>query len=158
METTRRDFLKAMGIATVCACTGIAGLNGCSMVKGVSNTEAIPEGTYQLIENKLILQLDQIACLKETGGAGKLTLEKEGPVKIIVVQHQPGTYKAFSDCCTHGGRELNYKHEDESLQCSSFGHSTFALSNGKPLKGPAEGPLSIYPVHVVNNTLTITLA
>ncbi len=76
----------------------------------------------------------------------------------IVVHHQPGKYKAFSDRCTHGGRELNYMHSDEILQCSSFGRSTFKLTNGQVIKGPAEGPLAIYPLQITDNRLQITLS
>ncbi len=78
--------------------------------------------------------------------------------QAIFVHHQPGKYKAFSDCCTHGGRELNYMHSDDILQCSSFGRSTFKLSNGQVIKGPAEGPLAIYPLQIADNRLQITFS
>jgi len=158
MKTNRRDFLKTMGIATVCACTGLAGFNGCKMIKGVSSTAVIPEDSYQLAGNLVTINLTKAECLKQTGGAGKISLKNEDEIKIIVVHHQPGKYKAFSDRCTHGGRELNYMYSDEILQCSSFGRSTFKLSNGQVIKGPAEGPLAIYPLQIVDNTLILTIA
>jgi nitrite reductase/ring-hydroxylating ferredoxin subunit len=158
MQTNRRDFLKTMGFATVCACTGLAGLNGCSMIKGVSSTAVMPEDSYQLAGNELTIFLDKADCLKQTGGAGKISLTSEDEIKIIVVHHEPGKYKAFSDRCTHGGRELNYQHEKGQLQCSSFGHSSFKLSNGHVIKGPAEGPLAIYPVQIIDNSLKLIIA
>ncbi len=158
MQTNRRDFLKTMGVATVCACTGLATLNGCKMIRGVSSTAAIPVDSYHLTGNELTIDLSKADCLKHPGGAGKLSLDNEDEVKVIIVHHEPGKYKAFSDHCTHGGRELNYKHEDKILQCSSFGKSTFKLTNGHVIKGPAEGPLSIYPIQVVNTSLKLTIA
>ena len=159
MNTNRRDFIKTFGIATVCACTGIAGFNSCSMIKGVSKTATIPEDSYRVEDNKLILDLNRIECLSDVGGAGKLSFtSSDDEIKIIVLHHEAGKYKAFSDRCTHGGRELNYKHSEETLQCSSFGRSTFKLTNGHVIKGPAEGPLAVYPLQIVNNTLIVTFA
>ncbi len=159
MQTNRRDFIKAFGIATVCACTGIGGISGCSMIKGVSKTAIIPEDTYLFQANILILDHDKIECLSDVGGSGKLSYtSNDDEIKIIVVHYEPGKYKAFSDRCTHGGRELNYMHSEEILQCSSFGRSTYKLTNGHVIKGPAEGPLAIYPIQIVDNRLLITLA
>jgi len=52
MQTNRRDFIKTFGIATACVCTGIAGFNSCSMIKGVSKTATIPEDSYRVEDNK----------------------------------------------------------------------------------------------------------
>ncbi len=158
MKTSRRDFLKTAGILTVCACTGVAGFNSCSMIKGVSKTTPIPSEAITRNGNLLTIDLQQSAFLQITGRAGKLNLRDEDQTKIIVVHHHPGEYKAFSDRCTHGGRELNYLHEKEQLQCSSFGHSAFKLTNGHVIKGPAEGPLAIYPLSKSGNTLQIQLS
>jgi nitrite reductase/ring-hydroxylating ferredoxin subunit len=158
METTRRDFLKSMGLATVCACTGLAGFNSCSMIKGVSSTPALAPDAWQWDGSNLTIFLDKADNLRKIGNAGKLTIAGEDEIKIIVVHYQAGKYKAFSDRCTHGGRELNYKHEEAQLQCSSFGHSSFKLTNGQVIKGPAEGPLAIYPVETDSDILTIVLA
>ncbi|TVQ09469.1 MAG: hypothetical protein EA361_15445 [Bacteroidetes bacterium] len=158
METNRREFLKTMGIATLCACTGAAGFNSCSMIKGVSKTTPIPSEAITHNGNFLMIDLEQSAFLQITGRAGKISLEDEDQTKIIVVHHSPGQYKAFSDRCTHGGRELNYLHEKEQLQCSSFGHSAFKLTNGHVIKGPAEGPLAIYPTSKSGNILNVQIS
>jgi len=159
MTTTRRDFLKTIGLATVCACTGMAGLSGCSMIRGVSATETIPDYAWKLSDNKIIIDLAKSECLALPGGAGKLSVDTgdEKPLKLIVVQCNDGKFKVFSDCCTHGGRELNYLHEEGKLQCSSFGRSEFSMK-GQALKGPAEGPLAVYMVEVNNNLLFVTLS
>lgn len=156
MHTHRRDFLKIMGIATVCACTGV-GLKSCSMIRGVSSTAVIPENSYHFEQNQLTIDLDKADCLRKTGGAGKLTLSGDDEIKLIIVHYETGKYKAFSDRCTHGGRELNYQHEKGQLQCSSFGRSVFKLSNGQVVKGPAEGPLAIYPIQMLPDKLILNL-
>jgi Rieske Fe-S protein len=144
MTTTKRDFLRTIGLATVCACTGMANINGCSMIKGVSATETIPDYAWKRTDNKIIIDLAKSKCLAIPSGAGKLSVVtgKEIPVKLIVVHYNKGQFKAISDCCTHGGRELNYLHEDGKLQCSCFGLSEFSMK-GLVIKGPAEVPLAI---------------
>jgi Rieske Fe-S protein len=157
--TTRRDFLKTIGLATVCACTGMAALNGCSMIKGVSATETIPDYAWKHNDDGIIIDLAKSECLALPGVAGKLSVDTgdEKPIKLIVVHYKEGQFKVFSDCCTHGGRELNYLHEEGKLQCSSFGHSEFSMK-GQAIKGPAEGPLAVYPVEKLNhNTLIINV-
>jgi Rieske Fe-S protein len=158
MTSTRRDFLKTLGIVTVCACAGMSGLSSCSMIKGVSGTEPIPDDAWQLQNNTITIDLNRSACLAEPGGAGKLSVNTgdEKPLKLIVLHRAAGKFKVFSDCCTHGGRELNYLHEEERLQCSSFGHSEFNLK-GLAVKGPAEGPLAIYPCTKNGDLLNIAL-
>ncbi len=158
LKTNRRDFLKTFGVATVCACTGMAGMNACSMIRGVSQTPVIPEGTYALEGNLLTFDLEMIDCLQETGGSGKLSLMHEGDeVKLLIIHHESGSFKAFSDRCTHAGRELNYQHGEEKIQCSSFGKATYGL-NGRVKKGPAEGPLAIYPAVLKENQLIINIS
>jgi cytochrome b6-f complex iron-sulfur subunit len=158
METNRREFIKTAGIATVCACTGLATFSGCSMFMGVSDTPVIPATQYNLAGENLILDLLQIDCLREAGSAGKLTLQQsQKEMKIIVLHHKPGKYKVFADKCTHGGRELNYNHTEARLKCSSFGKSTFNADNGVVIKGPAEDALTIYSAEVQKDKLIILI-
>ena len=154
--TTRRDFLKTIGLATVCACTGMAALNACSMIKGVSATETIPDYAWKRNDDGIIIDLAKSECLVLPGGAGKLSVDigDEKPLKLIVVHHEEGHFRVFSDCCTHGGRELNYLHEEGKLQCSSFGRSEFSMK-GQAIKGPAEGPLAVYPAEKPNHNALI---
>jgi cytochrome b6-f complex iron-sulfur subunit len=157
METNRREFIKTMSVVTVCACTGLTGLSGCSMFMGVSDTAVIPEETFTLLGDNLELDLDKIECLKQPGGAGKIKLQAEEEIKLIIVHHEEGHYKAFADKCTHGGRELNFNHKDAQFKCSSFGHSTFRVSGGEVIKGPAEEALKSYPVIVQEEKLIVIL-
>ncbi len=158
MTTTRRDFLKTIGLATVCACTGMTGLSGCSMIRGVSATETIPDYAWKLSDNKMIIDLAKSECLALPGGAGKLSVDTgdETPTKLIVLHVHEGEFKAFSDRCTHGGRELNFLKDEEKLQCSSFGKSTYNLK-GHAVSGPAEGPLAIFPLEKAEDKLIVTI-
>lgn len=107
----------------------------------------------------IIIDLAKSECLALPGGAGKLSVETgaEKPLKLIVIQTAEEQFKVFLDCCTHGGQELNYLHEEGKLQCSSFGHSEFSMK-GQAIKGPAEDPLALFPVEKLNhNTLIITI-
>ncbi len=159
MTASRRDFLKTIGGATVCACTGLTGANGCAMLRGVSRTAAIRPEAYTLDHGKLTIALDRCPCLAASGGSGKLSIDTgdSKPMKMIVLHVKEGQYQAFTDRCTHGGRELNFLPGQEKLQCSSFGRSTFDLQ-GQVLKGPAKEPLTGYPVEKRDNTLILTIA
>lgn len=158
MNCGRRDFLKTLGVATVCTCTGLASLNSCSMILGVSDTPEIPKEAVAVSGNQILIDFEKSLFLHSRGRAGKLTLESAETAKIILAHYQPGQYKAFSDRCTHGGRELNYLHDEQQLKCSSFGQSTFKVSDGKVVKGPAEEPLTLFPVKKFGNILKIDIS
>ncbi len=160
MKTNRREFIRKAGIATACVCTGLAGVNGCSMIGGISRTPEIMSDSWELDGDSLIVNLDRIDCLRDTGGSGKLNIGGQlngDEIKIIIIHQREEEYKAFADCCTHGCRELNYLHEKEQLECSSFGKSAFTLS-GKVIKGPAETPLKTYSLQKTDNRIIIDIA
>jgi nitrite reductase/ring-hydroxylating ferredoxin subunit len=157
METNRREFIKQVGIATACTCAGITMISGCSMIKGVSDTAEIPQEYFHFSDHKLTIDLTGCDCLKPVGGAGKLSIEADEKIKILIVHYEQGEFKVFSDSCTHGGRELNYNHKEAILQCSSFGHSTFRFNDGNVIKGPAEASLKIYPAEKEDNRLVVML-
>ena len=160
MKTNRREFIRKAGLATACVCTGLAGVNGCSMIGGNSRTPDIHSNAWELDGNSLIVDLDKADSLREPGGAGKLNIGDKvsgDETKVIIIHHQENEYKAFADCCTHGCRELNYLQDKQQLQCSSFGKSAFTL-NGKVLKGPAEDPLNTYSLRKTDNKIIIDIA
>ncbi|MFW5656473.1 MAG: ubiquinol-cytochrome c reductase iron-sulfur subunit [Bacteroidota bacterium] len=91
-------------------------------------------------------------------GCGKTNLTHQVEnLKVIVVRKGDGTYLAFADSCSHGGRELNYDVEDEVLKCSSFGHSTYDMS-GNVLSGPAPTKLKMFATQQQGEMLHITLS
>jgi len=160
MNTNRREFIRKAGLATACVCTGLAGVNGCSMIGGISRTPEIMSDAWELDGDSLIVDLDKVDSLREPGGSGKLTIadrENGDETKIIIIHHKEKEYKAFVDCCTHGCRELNYLHDKEQLECSSFGKSAFTL-NGNVIKGPAEDPLKTYSLQKTDNKINIKIS
>ena len=160
MNTNRRDFIRKAGLATVCVCTGLAGVNGCSMIGGISRTPGIMSDAWELDGDSLIVDLDKVDSLREPGGSGKLTVADRAngdETKIIIIHHKEEEYKAFADCCTHGCRELNYLYDKEQLECSSFGKSAFSL-NGKVIKGPAEDDLKTYSLQKTDNKINIKIS
>lgn len=160
MKTTRRDFIKKTAIASTCVCAGLAGLNGCSMMEGVSNTPVLPDNTWEIVGKELIVSINKIPDLIHSGKAGKISIadpENGETKKIIIVHNAEGEYKAFKDCCTHGCRELNYLHESAQLQCSSFGKSTFSLE-GNVVKGPAKDALKQFSLERQGDSLVIKVS
>ena len=152
----RRSFFSAAGGGFAWACAGsIAG--GCSMVTGTSDVKLAPGESYALEEGRLVLTLARVSALDKPGGAIKLVVAARpgaDPVKVLVVRPDEETLIAFEDRCTHGKRELNYRHQERRLECSSFGHSRFDL-RGKVLKGPAGAPLAVFPSAVRDGKLVI---
>ena len=159
MKTNRREFIRKAGLATACVCTGLAGVNGCSMIGGISRTPGIMSDAWLLDGDSLVVDLNKADSLRETGGAGKLNIGDKvngDETKVIIIHHQENDYKAFADCCTHGCRELNYLQDKQQLECSSFGKSAFELT-GKVIKGPAEDPLMTYSLQKTDNRIIIKI-
>lgn len=155
----RRDFLKTLGLSTVCVCGSIMTLDGCSMVRGVSAVEVIPASAIRQEGQQVRVDLSKAESLRKIGGAGKLTIIAEDGSqthKLIVVRPSENEFRVFGDHCTHGGRELNYRHSESKLECSSFGHSSFNLK-GQVTGGPAKAPLSMFAVRTENEILVIHL-
>jgi nitrite reductase/ring-hydroxylating ferredoxin subunit len=145
MRINRRTFLTAAGGTLACTCLGFE-VGGCSMITGTSEVRVAPNRSYRLQAGNLVMTLSKIDALDKPGGAVKLAVSVNpaaDPVKILVVRPDEATFIVFQDRCTHGKRELNYRHEAKLLECSSFGHSKFDL-RGKVLEGPAKGPLRLY--------------
>lgn len=158
MTLDRRKFLKVSSAFAACSCIGVTGINGCSMIKGVSSTPpALPE-SFSISDSKVILELSKNEDLKKIGQAVKFTVkdQQNAELKIIVIHAEQDKYKAFIDSCTHGGRELNYEHQEKKFICSSFGHSQFDLA-GTRLKGPAEKPLTEFACSVENDVISIQI-
>jgi nitrite reductase/ring-hydroxylating ferredoxin subunit len=73
-------------------------------------------------------------------GGGTITAE------FVVTQPAPGTYKAFSNVCTHQGCKVA-EVADKSIKCHCH-NSTFDIATGEPTGGPAPKALAETPVKV----------
>ena len=75
------------------------------MMEGVSNTPVLPDNTWEIVGKELIVSINKIPDLMNSGGSGKISItDSQGgeAKKIIIVHSAEGEYKAFKDCCTHG--------------------------------------------------------
>jgi Rieske Fe-S protein len=134
MTISRREFVKLTGATVLCACACV-GFSGCSI--GVSNVPLAPKGSYRREANRIIVSLTAVEELHVVGGAVRLALgDGHGSeVKVLVVHSGENEYLAFSNRCTHRGKELNYLKERRKLECIS-GKSQFDLE-GNMVLGPA---------------------
>jgi len=114
------------------------------------------DGCWSVSGGKIAIDLDRAAELSGTGGAIRLE-GKALPEKVLVVHGDDGAYHAFHNKCQHMGRRLDPVPEAGTVQCCSVNKTTYEY-DGKPVFGPAKGPLKTYPVAVEENRLIVTLA
>ncbi len=80
-----------------------------------------------------------------------------GGREIALVRLPDGAWVAFDDTCTHEECPLSEGDlEGERIVCYCHG-SEFDVRTGEVLKGPAEDPLSLYPVRVEDGELQVQL-
>ena len=104
------------------------------------------------------ISLDDVPKLKEQGYGLKFKVSGPGDeIKIVLVHANDDQFYALENKCTHGGRELEYKADDEIMRCASFGHSKFEL-DGDMVKGPAKNDLKTFPVTTGQNEVVIKIA
>jgi len=103
---------------------------------------------------RIVVDLATAPGLSTPGGA--VRLEGKIPGRILVVHCQDGTFHAYENKCTHGGRCVDPVPGTNTVQCCSVNTSTFDC-DGSKIHGPARGPLKTYPVTVENDKLSIDL-
>lgn len=154
-EVSRRTFLKMTGVVG-----GTMLLAGCGMInriKGVPET-GLPqiESAWSYDSGTLTLNLARLPEISSLGGAVRI----EGdilPDPILIVLGEDGQYYAFRNACTHAGRMIDPVAGTMTLQCCSASKSTFDYS-GSVLSGPAEGPLTSYPLTLEGDQLLVEIA
>lgn len=150
---TRGEFMKLTGTTVLAACAGGAVLGGCS---AVSTAPLAPDDSYHRDDDLVIVSLAAIADLEPVGSAVRLEPSNGSQPAILLVHSGEHDFIAYANRCTHNGKELDYRHDQRRVQCIS-GKSHFDLA-GKITKGPAEGPLRLYPCQVDGDELVIQLA
>lgn len=83
-------------------------------------------------------------------GGGKVY----GDDMVVVTQPSQGAYKAFTAVCTHQGCTVSTV-QNGLIKCACHG-SEFKISDGSVQKGPADQPLTEYPVQVRNGGIVVT--
>ncbi|GAA0258904.1 Rieske (2Fe-2S) protein [Cryptosporangium japonicum] len=81
-------------------------------------------------------------------GGGKI-FDAEG---VVVTQPEAGTFKAFSNVCTHQGCKVNKVATTIDCPCHA---SKFSISDGSPTAGPAKKPLEEKQVTVNGDSITL---
>jgi len=87
----------------------------------------------------------------------------EGAAAVVEVNGQEiaivqtgGKFYALQNECTHAGSPIGEGDvvDDGAIECPGHG-STFSVATGDPLSGPADGPLEIYEVEVVDGMVRV---
>ena len=120
------------------------------------STEEVPAGSFRIEGPLLTLDLAAAPPLKRPGSAARIVDLARG-VNLIVVRDRKSRYAALERSCTHGGAQVAYNGKNETVQCTSWGHSEFAL-DGSVLGGSARKPLRSYPVQRKGDQLRIDLS
>jgi Rieske Fe-S protein len=118
-------------------------------------TEEIPAASYRYRGEALEIDLAKTPAIARTGGAVKL-VDLGRDLNIIIVHPEKDRFAALDRSCTHGGAQVAYNRHHRTVQCTSWGHSEFAL-DGKVLGGSAKEPLRTYEVRRSGNRLVILL-
>ena len=101
----------------------------------------------------LTVELEKIRQLSEKGGAARF--EGRGlPDRVLIVNGDDGQFHAFSNRCKHMGRRLDPVPGTGTVQCCSVNKTTYDYT-GKPVFGPARGPVKTYPVTAEDGKLMI---
>jgi nitrite reductase/ring-hydroxylating ferredoxin subunit len=73
--------------------------------------------------------------------------------KIVITQPSRGVFKAFTASCPHKGCAVG-RVGDGVIHCPCHG-SEFAADSGRCLKGPAEAPLTEFPLRVEGDGIVL---
>jgi Rieske Fe-S protein len=146
-EPTRRAVLKGSAVAglalpVLAACGGGSSDNAGQSSSGPSSSDGNAAGG-------------------SSGAGGALTSTANVPVgggtvipadQIVVTQPAKGRFEAFSAICTHAGCVVS-RVQDGVIMCPCHG-STFSISDGSVLGGPAQSPLPAVTITVEGSTIT----
>ena len=130
--TSRRAVLCGAGIA------GVAALTGCGSGSGSEKSAADLKG-------KQLVKAADVPV-----GGGKVNTEH----KVVVTQPSQGVFKAFTAVCTHQGCTLDGV-SGGLISCPCHG-SEFRVADGSVRRGPADRPLTEYPVQVKDGGIVVT--
>jgi nitrite reductase/ring-hydroxylating ferredoxin subunit len=123
---------------------GVAGLVGCA---GAQEAVSSASGA---VSSATAAVKDAIAKADIPVGGGKVF----PALGIIVTQPTAGTYKAFTNICTHQGTPIN-KVENGVMICPLH-QSHFSIVDGSVEQGPATKPLPEKSVKVSGDGITVT--
>lgn len=160
---SRRKFLGITGGAlavTVVAAAGVTIANGeqrtiIHRFIGTTFTDLADASAWQATPDTLVIAQQEIPELAEPGSAIRVEGEALSD-PILIVHGGDNAYYAFKNACTHAGRKIDPVAGTMTIECCSVSGSTYDYE-GNVLSGPAEKPLTTYPVAVADGELHIQL-
>jgi len=154
-KVTRREFMitTTAVVSGVCLC----GLEGCSIFSHYGDTPAINPEAYEIqdLTKTIGIFLDKAPDLLNEGYAVKI-IDSRLKEPLIIANTGDDCFKAFPITCTHNNYEVEYKHDKKEFRCINISHSKFS-TDGTVTFGPADRPLTPYPIHRQGNNLMISL-
>ena len=118
-------------------------------------TPEAPPDSFRVEGGYILVDIRKVPSLGRKGGAAKI-VDIDRNVNIIVVEPEKGRFAALERSCTHGGAQVVYNGINKTVQCTSWGHSEFAL-DGRLLGGSAKKPLPTHEARVEGTTVRIKL-
>ena len=118
-------------------------------------TPEIPPASFTIQGAVLTIDLQRAPELRKSGGAVRV-VDLERKVNLIVVHPARNRFAALDRSCTHGGAQVVYNGRNQTVQCTSWGHSEFAL-DGTVLGGSAKRPVRAYEIRRAGDRLEIVL-
>jgi 3-phenylpropionate/trans-cinnamate dioxygenase ferredoxin subunit len=98
-------------------------------------------------------RIDLLAAADLAEGEMRLIwVDRTDPVLIV---HLGGEFRALQGTCSHEYFELDRGFLTRGTLTCALHMSRFDLSDGEPLDPPAELPLAVYPVSVVDGRVVI---
>lgn len=152
-RASRRGVLMGAGLAGIAA----SAVAGCSTAAvpfdatdggTIPHDEEVPTPSDAPDGQTIPVQVASTADIPVGGGMVNL---KDN---VVVTQPVTGEFRAFSAVCPHVGCLLD-KVANGAIECPCHG-SSFRISDGSVLTGPATRPLTPVPVTVTNGAITIT--
>ncbi len=155
-KMTRKKFISKTGVAVVASAAGcMFCINSCAAFSRVGDTHQINTEAYQISPGVLKIDLSKEPKLNEMMGAVKI-IDEQLNDGLIIVRVDDHTFVVSSIYCTHRQAEVEFDHQNNIFECTSFGKSRFEL-DGQNISGRAAKPLQAYETTLEDNILTVLI-
>ncbi len=142
MGITRRKFLRGLPATVTGITTAGAALESAGCAIAASYQVTAPEG-------RVVISVSEVQA--RMGEQGALILRGTDLPEAVLLLRRPFGFTALGTTCTHLG--CSVRPGKGQLQCPCHG-SSFDLT-GAVIRGPAQRPLSRYPVSVSGDELFV---
>ena len=129
----------------------IPSLGGTTQGINQATTQGTVTGTQSSSSSNAPAGYVFVATLSQVSGNAATFNHPTGGLCILV--NYSGSWRAFSDICTHAGCQLSYT--GSSLYCGCH-NGNFSPTNGSPTGGPPTVPVAEYGVQIVNSNIYVS--